>query len=234
MSGILVSQNGPAFGAAVSLCLSPAGGAPAGGDWCEVLAFSNREIALLIGDVAGHGAAVAGTMQALRASVLQRLEGSRVPSEILSAANDVAFALGEGVFATAIVAILDQELRTLTFANAGHPPPLLLTLGRHAFLEQPPADLPLGLFARHIAANYVISLPEDALLVLYTDGITGHDRDSIRGERELVEAAAHAHGRPELSAAHAIADHIFENGRGDDDAAAIVCRTTAKRLPRRR
>jgi serine phosphatase RsbU (regulator of sigma subunit) len=91
-----------------------------------------------------------------------------------------------------------------------------------------PADVPLGLFPDHCAADYVIALPPEVLVLLYTDGITEHDRDPVRGEEELLEAAQIVYGRPELNLADAIASRVFETGRGHDDAAAIAFRMISR------
>jgi serine phosphatase RsbU (regulator of sigma subunit) len=215
------------FEISTSRFASPAGGARAGGDWCEILELSEESVALLVGDVAGHGASVAGKMESIRASLLHAIRKNGAPSAVLEVANEVACEWGDGTLATAIVAIVSRGRQTLTFANAGHPPPLVLSGQRHAFIEHRPADLPLGVFSRYAAADYVITLPLDSLLVLYTDGITEHDRDPLRGEEELVEAARFAYRRPDLQAAQTIARRILRRKRGDDDAAAIALRAHA-------
>jgi serine phosphatase RsbU (regulator of sigma subunit) len=221
----MIARNPKEHGANVTRWTSPAGGAPDGGDWCEAIAVSVKTLALTIGDVAGHGSPVAELMSVMRATVLQAIADIAVPSEVLSVANDLALTWGgDGILVTAIVAIVDFRRRTLTFANAGHPPPLLYTASAHAFLVHPPADLPLGVFPRFRAANYVVSLPDDALLTLYTDGVTEHARDLIRGEAELVEAVRFVHPRPELDSAREIAGHVFATARGDDDAAVLAVR----------
>jgi len=161
----------------------------------------------------------------MRASILQAIRDVRVPSDILSVTNDVARRHGEGVIVTAIVGFINHRLHTFTFANAGHPPPLLLSNTSHAFLESSPADLPLGILPRYRAADYVVALPREALLVLYTDGITEHDRDPVRGETELAAAARLAYDWPDVDAADVIAQQIFRTGRGLDDAATMVLRT---------
>jgi serine phosphatase RsbU (regulator of sigma subunit) len=96
----------------------------------------------------------------------------------------------------------------------------------HAFLKHADADLPLGVYVRHQAANYIVALPSDGLLVLYTDGLTEHDRDPIRGEDELVEAARWAYDRPLLDPARAVAAYVLHRARGTDDAATLVLRLT--------
>jgi serine phosphatase RsbU (regulator of sigma subunit) len=170
-------------------------------------------------------------MREIRAGMLRTLRTTYEPSSVLAAGNAAACTWKEGTLATAIVAIVDCALHTLTFALAGHPAPLMLSAAGHAFLEHHPADLPLGVFARHHAANYVVSLPRDAMLVLYSDGITEHDRDPVAGEVELVEAAWFAFERPELHSARAIAHRVLARKRGDDDVAAIVLRLGATPSP---
>ena len=110
-----------------------AGSSRTGGDWCDVVAIAADTVAFTVGDVSGHGAGVAGTMATMRTSVLRRIQDIRVPSEILSLANDTAFNDGDGTIVTAVVAFLNCRQRTLTFANAGHPPPLLVTGDGQAF-----------------------------------------------------------------------------------------------------
>ena len=203
----------------------PAGSARAGGDWCDAVAISEDTIAFTVGDVSGHGDAAAGAMAVVRASILRGIQDIRVPSEVLSLANDAAFNDVDGTIVTAIVAFLNSRQRTLTFANAGHPPPLLLTGDGQAFLAHAPADLPLGIFAKYRAADYVIALPADAMLVFYTDGITEHDRDPIRGEMELADAARRVFERPNVDAARAIARQLLGKDPVLDDAATMVLRT---------
>jgi serine phosphatase RsbU (regulator of sigma subunit) len=220
----LISQTGRPVEVHVTAWNSPAGGAVAGGDWCEVLRTSEDEIAFTIGDVSGHGESVSDKMESMRASVLHAIHHVRVPSEVLAVANSVAFHGYDNLIVTGIVAVYNQRLQTLTFANAGHPPPLLLVGDRHAFLEHPPADLPLGIFPHFVAANYVIALPRDVLLVFYTDGIIEHDRKPLQGETEIAQAALSAYDLPGHDAAGVIAEGVFKNGRGHDDAAVMALR----------
>jgi serine phosphatase RsbU (regulator of sigma subunit) len=70
----------------------------------------------------------------------------------------------------------------------------------------------------------VIALPRDVLMVFYTDGVTEHERDPIRGEAELVQAVQRAYGDPESDAASLIAEEVFRSGRGHDDAAVMALR----------
>jgi serine phosphatase RsbU (regulator of sigma subunit) len=208
----------------LSVWTANAEGALAGGDWCAIVPLSPYTVALTVGDVAGHGLAASEGLAIMHAAILSALTRTSVPSDVLDIANATAFGDGAALMVTALVAIFDRRYRTLTFASAGHPPPLVLSGNVHAFLEHPPADLPLGIFPQHNAANYVVALPSTALLILYTDGVTEHARDPIRGEAELLDAARRSFERPELDAARAIAGRMLHPVRGDDDASLMALR----------
>lgn len=216
----------------ISAWISTADDAAAGGDWCEAITVSEEVVALTVGDVAGHGGGVRHIMEATRDALIGAIEATTEPAAVLQIANKAAvrFFEGDGVIVTAIVAFLNHRTHTLTFANAGHPPPLMMTHDRASYLSQRPADLPLGIYGYHHAASYVVALPLDAVVLFYTDGITEHDRDPIRGEIELAEAARLTYDRPAIDLAHAVAEQVFARGRGSDDAAILALRSVPARL----
>jgi serine phosphatase RsbU (regulator of sigma subunit) len=214
-----------AFETVVTWWSAPAGGAPSGGDWCDFHRISDDRIALTVGDVMGHGKSASATMECMRSAIAKAALESADPAAILSLANTLAYERAGGVIVTAIVAILDRRQQTFTFASAGHPPPLLVLADGHVFLSQWSGDLPLGIFSLHRAAEYVIALPPDALIALYTDGVTEHQHDALRGEEELARTCRLVHADPDRHAARAIAEHFFRDGRGDDDAAILAVRT---------
>ena len=202
----------------------PAGDARAGGDWSDVLTLSDHVVALTIGDVAGHGEPVASVAAVMRTCIAQALRCGLGPSHALRIANAVACALDGGTIVTALAAILDKRTRVLTFANAGHPPPLLLTLGDHTVLQTVPGNIPLGILTQSDAQDHVVHVPPNAMFVFYTDGISEHRRNPIEGEADLIEAARLAFDRPAFNDADAIARHVLRRGRSRDDAAAIGLR----------
>ncbi len=211
----------------ISAWMSPAGDADAGGDWCEVVAVSDDVVAVTVGDVAGHGSPVQHMMSAVRNALVAAINVTHEPAAVLEIANATAsrFFEGDGVIVTAIVGFLNHRTHTLTFANAGHPPPLMMTSDRAAYLAQHPADLPLGIYRHHRAADYVVALPLDAVILFYTDGITEHDRDPVRGEIELAEAARLSYENAAGDLAHAVANRVLAHTRGDDDAAILAVRS---------
>jgi serine phosphatase RsbU (regulator of sigma subunit) len=204
---------------------SPAGNARSGGDWCDALRLSEDVLVLTVGDVSGHGEAASGTMHVVRSAIVKAIRSGRNPSETLCIANDLAYARAGGVIITAIVGVLDLRQRTFAYANAGHPPPILLFEREHRFLKQARADLPLGIFLHHHCADHVEHLADDSLLVLYTDGITEHARDLLLGELELAQSSRRAYDEPESETARNIAGRVLRELRGDDDAAVLTVRT---------
>ncbi len=208
----------------VDLLNLPAGGARYGGDWCDAFALPKNCVGVTIGDVAGHGESAAETMHAMRRSVFAAMQDTTEPSAVLSVANATARSHGEGAVVTAIVGFLNRGLRTLTFANAGHPPPFMIASAAYGFLGREIGDLPLGVVPAYRSADYVVALPADAMIVMYTDGITEHDRKILCGERELVDACRAAYEGPWSDSARTIARRVFQDVRGHDDASVVTLR----------
>jgi len=143
-----------------------------GGDWYESIALPGGRVALVVGDVAGHGVRAAVTMGRLRTAIrtLARLE--LPPAETLQQLDDLMHELGvrEPHFATCVYAIFDAVSGTCEVASAGHLPPLLVSPdGGSEFLDVSPSP-PLGIGAGPIQTR-VFKIRDGSLLVLYTDGL---------------------------------------------------------------
>ena len=118
-----------------------------GGDWYESIALPGGRVALVVGDVAGHGVRAAVTMGRLRTAIrtLARLE--LPPAETLQQLDELMHELGqrEPHFATCVYAVFDAVSGSCEIASAGHLPPLLVSAGRRSqFLDISPAP-PLGI-----------------------------------------------------------------------------------------
>ncbi|MEU4468055.1 SpoIIE family protein phosphatase [Streptomyces sp. NPDC024017] len=166
-------------------------GADIGGDWFDVIPLSGARVALVVGDVVGHGIHASATMGRLRTAVRTLADVDLSPDELLTQLDDLVIRLDreEGpeargaqeasgqVGATCLYAVYDPVSRRCTMARAGHPPPALVTPdGGVRFLELP-AGPPLGLGGLPFEAAEV-QLEENSLLALYTDGLIeapGHD-----------------------------------------------------------
>jgi serine phosphatase RsbU (regulator of sigma subunit) len=143
-----------------------------GGDWYESIALPGGRVALVVGDVAGHGVRAAVTMGRLRTAIrtLARLE--LPPAETLQQLDELMHDLGqrEPHFATCVYAIFDAVSGSCEVASAGHLPPLLVAPdGSSQFLDVAPAP-PLGIGSGPIQTR-IFKIKNGSLLVLYTDGL---------------------------------------------------------------
>jgi serine phosphatase RsbU (regulator of sigma subunit) len=158
-----------------------------GGDWYESITLPGARVALVVGDVAGHGVRAAVTMGRLRTAIqtLAMLELS--PAESLQQLNELMQALGvrEPHFATCSYAVYDAAQGTCEVASAGHLPPLLVRPdGSSEFLDVSPAP-PLGV-GEGIVRSRTFEIEDGSLFVLYTDGLVeSRDRDIDDGLKRL-------------------------------------------------
>ncbi len=143
-----------------------------GGDWYESIALPGARVALVVGDVAGHGVRAAVTMGRLRTAIhtLARLE--LPPAESLQQLDELMHTLGEREphFATCAYAVFDAVSGNCEVAIAGHLPPLLVKPdGTNEFLDVAPAP-PLGIGEGPIESKQ-FTVEDDSLFLLYTDGL---------------------------------------------------------------
>ena len=165
----------------------PAGGETAGGDVYGLWTRPDGALALLIGDVAGKGAAAAGSSAMTRFFVEARSWDGAGPGEVLAQTGAMLRdRLPADTFVTAFMAVLrGGELR---YANAGHLPPLLMRAdGVTAPIQA--RGLPLGIEAETAYEERVLTLEPGDLLYAYTDGLTEARRHGeMLGETRLREA----------------------------------------------
>jgi serine phosphatase RsbU (regulator of sigma subunit)/anti-sigma regulatory factor (Ser/Thr protein kinase) len=143
-----------------------------GGDWYESIALPGGRVALVVGDVAGHGVRAAVTMGRLRTAIrtLARLE--LPPAETLQQLDELMHELGqrEPHFATCVYAVFDAVSGRCEVASAGHLPPLLVQPdGTSEFLDVAPSP-PLGIGSGPVQTR-TFKIRDGSLLVLYTDGL---------------------------------------------------------------
>ncbi len=143
-----------------------------GGDWYESIALPGARVALVVGDVAGHGVRAAVTMGRLRTAIHTLAMLELPPAETLQQLNELMQELGtrEPHFATCVYAVFDAVAGTCEVASAGHLPPLLVRPdGTNELLDVSPAP-PLGVGTGPIQSR-TLPIEDDSLLVLYTDGL---------------------------------------------------------------
>ncbi|WP_283138734.1 ATP-binding SpoIIE family protein phosphatase [Rhizohabitans arisaemae] len=225
-----------------------------GGDWYDVIELSAGRVGIVIGDVEGRGARAAAVMGQLRAALRAFAQDDKSPADILARldewtrtiANPERDLYGADVSNPPIVTcqylIYDAWSRELSFANAGHAPPLLLVDGEVDELEIGEVGQPLGVRLNAIHADLVYKeetrlLPPGSTLLLYTDGLI--DRRPIRDAEVKVYSDEESLGllkkalvRIGDSPVEDIADTITlaVPGEIDDDMAILVVRSVAQEL----
>ncbi|MEU6257068.1 SpoIIE family protein phosphatase [Streptomyces sp. NPDC047043] len=168
-----------------------------GGDWFDVIPLSGSRVALVVGDVVGHGIPSSATMGRLCTAVRTLADVDLPPDELLTHLDDLVTHLasdesGEAaeLGATCLYAVYDPVSRRLNLAAAGHPPPALLLPDGTASLVPMTAGPPLGVGGLPFEATE-LELPEGSVVALYTDGlIEDRDRDVDHATTELCRALA--------------------------------------------
>jgi PAS domain S-box-containing protein len=192
-----------------------------GGDWYDAFRLVDGRIVISIGDVAGSGLQAAVTMSNVRQAIRGVAQVHADPALMLEAADRTLRAETPDRFVTAFVGVIDGVGRTLSYASAGHPPPLVRA-GDGSFIDLECGELPLGLRENVRGGGHTIKLPADAFLVFYTDGLIESTHDIDEGERRLRAAVAD----PEIvrtdSPALAIHDAVLVEGSRDDVAILTV------------
>ncbi|MPY59368.1 SpoIIE family protein phosphatase [Streptomyces spongiae] len=155
-------------------------GNEAGGDWFDVTQLAGGRVALIIGDVTGHGLRAAATMGLLRTAVRTLSVLDLPPAQLLQHIDDIATDLthdpDEALMATCAYAVYDPSLRHCVIARAGHVPPLLVEPepegggARTVRVIDVPSGAPLGVGG--VAFEEVgFDVSEGSVLALYTDGL---------------------------------------------------------------
>jgi PAS domain S-box-containing protein len=204
-----------------------------GGDWFDVIPLSGARVALVVGDVVGHGIRASATMGRLRTAVRTLADVDLPPDELLTRLDDLVSRLsadadaddGDDAGATCLYAVYDPVSRTCCLARAGHPVPALVTPdGDVSFLDLP-AGPPLGLGGLPFESTE-IELPAGSILALYTDGlIESRHHDIDLGFDRLRVALTRQEPSLETTCDNVLATVL--PGRPADDVALLVARTYA-------
>jgi PAS domain S-box-containing protein len=208
-----------------------------GGDWFDVIPLSGARVAMVVGDVVGHGIHASATMGRLRTAVRTLADVDLPPDELLTRLDDLVSRLsadadaGNGddaendVGATCLYAVYDPVSRRCSLARAGHPLPVLVTPdGAVDFLDLP-AGPPLGLGGLPFEGTE-IELPAGSILALYTDGlIESRDHDIDVGLERLRLALTHPAPSLDTTCDNVLATVLPD--RPADDVALLVARTNA-------
>ena len=214
----------PLEGWEVAVSWQPASGV--GGDCFDGIAFGPARIGVSIADVVGKGIPAALLMSNLQAAVRAFATDTTSPAELCEQVNRILCGrIAEGRFISFFYCIVDSDDATLTFANAGHYPPILIRAdGSVERLNTGGAVL--GVFSEGGYGEGDVALRAGDRIILYTDGITDvcNAADEEFGDERLIGLAVanRACSAPALQARLANAVAEFTDGRFHDDATLIV------------
>jgi sigma-B regulation protein RsbU (phosphoserine phosphatase) len=174
--GLLPATLPSTEGVDVASSWQPANGV--GGDCFDALSFGSGAMGLSIADVAGKGVPAALLMSNLQAAVRAFAQDGASPASVCASVNRLLCRnMASGRFVTFCYARIDVAEGRLTYANAGHNPPLLVRVDG-AIEKLAPGGTVLGVFTESAYEQGEFPLRRGDRLVFYTDGITeGRNRD---------------------------------------------------------
>ena len=222
--GLLPAAMPQTAGAQLAASWQPANGV--GGDCFDALTFAGGGVGLSIADVAGKGVPAALLMSNLQAAVRAFAQETTAPGSVCTSVNRLLCRnMASGRFVTFCYVRLDTAARRLTYANAGHNPPLLVRAGGSVD-ELAPTGTVLGVFAESAYEQGDFAVGAGDRLILDTDGITeGRNAAGDEfGEDRLAETALRhrALGADDMLAAMLRDVEAFNGGAYEDDATLIV------------
>lgn len=201
----------------------PAAGPGAGGDFYDVFALEQGKLAVIVGDVSGHGREALPHTALVRFTLRAYLEAGLSPRVAVQTAGAVLERQLGSSFATVVAATYDPRQRRLVYSCAGHPPPIVL--GTEPIVPTTIASAPpVGVGMRTGTRQTVVSIPGAASICFHTDGVTEArvgSRRELYGTDRLTAALAEI--GPDASAA-ALLDRVTEltDSRPDDMAACLL------------
>ncbi|SHN29961.1 SpoIIE family protein phosphatase [Actinacidiphila paucisporea] len=210
-----------------------------GGDWFDVIPMSHDRVALVVGDVVGHGINAAATMGRLR-MVLNTLTNLELPpDQVLARLDELVVGLARdrpeeeltspSVGATCIYVVYDPATRSCTMASAGHPPPAIVAPDGSVEFVALPSGAPIGIGLGDFRSAEM-HVEEGSVIALYTDGLVEtREADIDQGLDRLRTALA----RPAATLddlCTTVIDTMLPEGGSADDTALLLARTLP--LPR--
>ena len=198
MQAALVPEIPPGIGgAAVSVAYRPAEGPAAGGDFYDVFVAEPGSIALILGDVAGHGHEALTQAALMRYTLRAYLQAGLEPRAAVALAGRVLADRTLEHFATVVVGVYNTREGRLTYASAGHPPPILLGLNTREPLDIC-ASPPIGWTVPTGRRQTTVSLPLGAVACFFTDGlIEARCEGDLLGNERLREIVVELGSRPD-------------------------------------
>lgn len=194
-----------------------------GGDWYDAFVLESGDLWVMVGDVAGHGLGAAVTMSRLRAVLRAYALEGHDPGAVLALADRKLQFFEPGQTATVLCALLHPPYDTVTFASAGHPPPILVGPDGEAEYVQVPASALFGATELD-PATVTVPLPPGSLFLAYSDGLIERRGESLEEGMGRLSAAVAAEA-PELVCRRVMQDLVGHDEPNDDIVVMAVRRT---------
>jgi serine phosphatase RsbU (regulator of sigma subunit) len=173
--------------------LAGAEGVDIGGDWYDVMVLDERRVLVAMGDVSGRGLHAATIMASLRFAIRAYAAQGDSPAALLAKLSDLVNVNRDGHFATVLCAVIDTTRGEMTFASAGHPPPLLVDRESAEFVATA-NGVPVGVPSEDPYQSVTIAVRPGMTLLAFTDGLVERRREDLTvGFARLREAAAGPH-----------------------------------------
>jgi len=200
--------------------------AEVGGDWFDVIALDGGQVALVVGDVTGHGIHAAALMGELRTTTVALAHLGCPPGQIMAQLSGMVAADDDEAGATCLYAVYDPASRRCRLTSAGHLPPALRYPGGSVeFL-----DLPGGVMLGVAQGDYAVTgtdLPAGSVLALYTDGLIEQPgQDLSIGMSQLARSLAAGSARSPEQLCESVLASTGPHAR--DDLALLLARTSAQ------
>ncbi|MEU9662002.1 SpoIIE family protein phosphatase [Streptomyces chartreusis] len=211
----------------------PAARSGVGGDWFDVIPLSGMRVAMVVGDVVGHGIQASATMGRLRTAVRTLADIDLAPDELLTHLDDLVVRLSEEagteagpgeVGATCLYAVYDPVSRRCTLARAGHPSPVMVPPGGEPHEIELPAGPPLGLGGLPFESAE-IELREGTVLALYTDGLIETRERDVDASHALLCDALSSPSDSLDETCDRVLHALLPPGGVADDVALLLART---------
>jgi anti-sigma regulatory factor (Ser/Thr protein kinase) len=192
-----------------------------GGDWYDAFTLRGGGIALVAGDVMGHGIGAAAMMAQMRTGLRAYALDGHAPAGIMERLNRLALTLGAHQMTTLVLAVLDLEAQRLRVVSAGHLPPVVRGPDGEAVVLEIDTDPPLGVSTTTTYREHEFELPMGSTVVIVTDGAVEVRGESIQDGLDRLRALV-AKERDLEAVCEAVARGDVRAQPADDDVAVLA------------
>jgi hypothetical protein len=213
----------------VSVAYRPAEGPAAGGDFYDVFELEGGRTAIIVGDVCGHGRSALAVTALMRYTLRAYVAAGFEPRVALQVAGRALDGHPDGALTTVVLAVYDPDEGTLTYACAGHEPPIVLGPAAYepvTVFSSPP----LGGFMAAGQRQTTVSLPPGSSVCFFTDGLVeARLGDDMIGRQRLTELLGDL--EPDFAASLLLERLAAAADRAPDDMAACLVRAASGAAP---